>query len=83
MYLAILWPYSEKKTLRRKSCRGHQAKRRKNMGPKNRKTCQIIISALLESIAVRAQSTMKRSKQTLHELSPHIPQKTPKRNKSS
>jgi hypothetical protein len=61
-----------------------QKKRGKNLSPRNRKACHSISTALLQSVTeIRTQSTMKGSRKTLHELSPHIPPKTPKRNISS
>jgi hypothetical protein len=75
--------------LTRKSSISHEAKRRKeekkNISPRNVKACHSISTALLQSIAeIGTQSTMKSSRKTLHEISPHIPQKTtPKRNISS
>jgi hypothetical protein len=59
-------------------------KRGENVSPGNRKACHSISTALLQSVAeMGTQSTMKSCKKTLHELSPHIPQKTPKRNINS
>jgi hypothetical protein len=59
-------------------------KRGKNLSPRNRKACHSASTALLQSVAeIGTQSTMKSSRKTLHKLSPHIPQKTPKRNRSS
>jgi hypothetical protein len=74
--------------LTRKSSGGHQAKRRKEgkifLSPRNRKACHNVGTALLKSVAeMGTQSAMKSSRKTLHELSPHIPQKTPKRSISS
>jgi hypothetical protein len=61
-----------------------KTKRGKNLSPRNMKACRNIIIALMQSVAeIGTQSTMKRSMKTLHELSPHIPPKTPKRNISS
>jgi hypothetical protein len=68
----------------RKSSISHQAKRMKrgkNLSPRNRKECHSISTALLQSIAeIGTQSAMKGSRKTLHELSPHISQKTYARN---
>jgi hypothetical protein len=51
-------------------------KRGKNLSPRNRKACHSISISLLHDIAeIRTQSTSKSSTKTLHELSPHIPQK--------
>jgi hypothetical protein len=59
-------------------------KRGENLSPRHRKACHSISTALLQGIAeIGTQSAMRSSRKTLHELSPHIPQKTPKRNKSS
>jgi hypothetical protein len=59
-------------------------KREKNLSPRNMKACQNINNALLQSIGeIGTRSTMKSNKATFHELSPKIPQKPPKRNKSS
>jgi hypothetical protein len=59
-------------------------KRGKNLSPRNKKACHNINNYLMQSITeIRAQNTMKSSKKTLHELSPHIPPKTPKGNRSS
>jgi hypothetical protein len=57
-------------------------KRGKNLSPRNRtKACHSVGTALLKSVAeIGTQSAMKSSRKTLHGLSPHIPQKTPKRN---
>jgi hypothetical protein len=58
-------------------------KRGKKLYPRNTKACHNISTALLKSITeIGTQSTMKSSKKTFHELSPHIPPKTPKRNTS-
>jgi hypothetical protein len=51
--------------------------KRKNLSPRNTKACHSIITALLQSIAeIGSHSTIKSKRKTLHELSPHIPQKT-------
>jgi hypothetical protein len=48
------------------------------------KACHNINTSLMQSIAeIEAQSTLKGSRKTLHELSPHIPPKTPTRKRSS
>jgi hypothetical protein len=53
------------------------------LSPRIRKACHSISTALLESVAkIGTQSTMKSNIKTLHEFSPHIPQKTSKGNKS-
>jgi hypothetical protein len=46
--------------------------------------CHSSNTALMYTVAeIGTQSTMKRSKKTLHEFSPHKPPKTPKKNRSS
>jgi hypothetical protein len=46
-------------------------KEEKHLSPRN-KTCHSISTALLQSIAeIGTQRTMKSSRKTLHELSPH------------
>jgi hypothetical protein len=56
-------------------------KRGKRLSPRNKKACHIISTALMQSVAeIRTQSPMKSSRKTLHELTSHIPPKTPKRN---
>jgi hypothetical protein len=53
----------------------------KKLSPRNRKACHSISNALLQSVAeIGTHSAMKSSRKTLHGLSPHIPQKTPKMN---
>jgi hypothetical protein len=53
----------------------HQAKQER----RKEKACYNITIALLQSVAeMGTQSTMKSSKKTLHEFSPHIPQKRKK-----
>jgi hypothetical protein len=50
--------------------------KRENLSPRNRRERHSIHTALLQSIAeIGTQSTIKCIKKTLHELSPHIPQK--------
>jgi hypothetical protein len=57
--------------------------KRKNLSPRNRKACHSVGTALLKSVAeIGTQSDMKSSRKTLHELTSHIPPKTPKRNRS-
>jgi hypothetical protein len=59
-------------------------KRGENLSPRNMKACHSVSTTLLQSIAeIETRSTMKSSRKTLHELSPHIPPKTPKTNISS
>jgi hypothetical protein len=54
------------------------------MSSRNMKTCQNIGTALLQSTAkIGTPSTMKTSKNTLHEFSPHILQKPSKENIST
>jgi hypothetical protein len=62
-----------------------EAKRGNNLSPRNMKACHNIISiALLQSVAeIVTHNTSKCSRKTLHEFSPHIPQKMPKRKRSS
>jgi hypothetical protein len=51
-------------------------KRGKNLSPRNKTACHSISTALLQSVAEKGtQSTIKSSTKTLHEFSPHIPQK--------
>jgi hypothetical protein len=51
-------------------------KRGKNLSPRNMKACHIVGTALLQSVAeIGTQSTVNNRRKTLHELSPHIPQK--------
>jgi hypothetical protein len=58
-------------------------KRGKNLSPGKRKACHSVSTALLKSVAeIGTQRAMKSSKKTLHEFTSHIPQKTPKRNKT-
>jgi hypothetical protein len=56
-------------------------KRGKHLNPRNRKARLSISTALLQSVAeIGIHSTMKSNRKTMHEFSPHIPHKTPKRN---
>jgi hypothetical protein len=51
-------------------------KKGKSLSPRNRKACHNTSTGLLQSFAeIGTQCTMKSSRNTLHELSPHIPQK--------
>jgi hypothetical protein len=59
-------------------------KRGESLNPRNKKACHNVSIALLQRVAeIGTQSTMKSSKKTLHEFTPHIAPKTPKRNNSS
>jgi hypothetical protein len=59
-------------------------KRGKILSPRNRKACHSVSTALLKSVAeIGTQNAMKSKRKTLHEFTLHIPQTTPKRNKSS
>jgi hypothetical protein len=75
-----------KKYYRKKKWRPPSKKKKKkeeNLSPRNRKACHNVGTALLKSAAeIGTQSTMKSSRKTLHEFTSHIPQITPKRNKS-
>jgi hypothetical protein len=56
----------------------------KSLSPLKRKACQSISTALMHSVSeIGTQCTMKNINGTLHELTPHIPQKTSKMNTSS
>jgi hypothetical protein len=77
---ALLSSISYKKKQRRpphRQAKSKTKKRGKNQSPGNRKACHSVSTALLKSVAeIEIQSAMKSSRNTLHELKKHIPQKT-------
>jgi hypothetical protein len=81
--------YLNKKLLTRKSSgepdtTKQKERRGENLSQRDRKACHSISTALLQSVAeIGTQNTMMSSGKTLHEFSPHIPPKTPKRNINS
>jgi hypothetical protein len=70
---------------KKQHCRppNEKKKREKTLSPRNRKACYSVSTALLKSAAeTGTQTAMKSSRKTLHEFTSHIPQKTPKRERS-
>jgi hypothetical protein len=52
------------------------SKKKRGKNPRNRKACHSVSTALLRNAAeIGTQSAMKSSRKTLHQFSPHIPQK--------
>jgi hypothetical protein len=79
--ILIIKNYYKKKAV--EATKQKEEKRKKPKSPRNRKACHSISTALLKSLAeIGTQSAMKSRRKTLHEFTSHIPQKTPKRNKS-
>jgi hypothetical protein len=73
MCAQVGWLFSatsiNKSILTRRSSGGHQAKRGKNLSPRNRNACHSVSTALLKSIAeIGTQSAMKSRRKTLHEF---------------